>query len=141
MFKTLLVPVDLAHESSWHKVLPIAVDQAGHQGAVLHVMTVVDINLNITAVRLPEDFNEKYRKENEQRLADLVKQQVPGGIEVHTLVREGRTYQEILRVADEIQADLIILASHRPSLQHYLLGSNAARVVRHAACSVMVVRD
>lgn len=141
MFKTLLVPVDLTQESSWRKVLPVAVDQAGHQNAVLHVMTVVDINLDIIAVRLPEGFREQHLAQIEQRLATLVKQQIPDDLEVHTHVREGRTYQEILWVADEIGAELIILASHRPSLQQYLLGSNAARVVRHAGCSVMIVRD
>lgn len=141
MFKTLLVPVDLTQESSWRKVLPVAVDQARHQNAVLHVMTVVDINLDIIAVRLPEGFREQHLAQIEQRLATMVKQQIPDDLEVHTHVREGRTYQEILRVGDEIGAELIILASHRPSLQQYLLGSNAARVVRHAGCSVMIVRD
>jgi nucleotide-binding universal stress UspA family protein len=36
---------------------------------------------------------------------------------------------------------VIVLASHRPELKDYLLGPNAARVVRHAKCSVLVVRD
>lgn len=141
MFKNLLVPVDLAHESSWRKALPVAIDQARHHGAALHMMAVVDLNLDITAVRLPEDFNDKYRKETEQRLTGLVKQYVPGDIQVRYLVRDGRVYQEILKVADEIQADLIILASHQPSLKDYLLGPNAARVVRHGKCSVMVIRE
>lgn len=141
MFKTLLVPVDLADESSWRAVMPVAVDQARHYGATLHLMTVVDINLDITAVRLPEDFNKKYRKETEQRLANLVKENVPDDVQIRYWVRDGRVYQEILKVADEIQADLIILAPHRPSLRDYLLGANAARVVRHGKCSVMVVRE
>lgn len=141
MFKTVLVPVDLAHDSSWRKALPVAVQQARQEGAVLHVMTVVDINLDVTAIRLPEDFNQEYLAKVEQRLAAVVKQEVPDEIKVHTLVREGRIYNEVLQVAEEIHSDLIILASHQPSLQHYLLGSNAARVVRHASCSVMVVRE
>ena len=141
MFKNLLVPVDLAHESSWRKVLPLAIDQARHYDATLHVMTVIDLNLDITAVRLPENFNDKHRQATEQRLADLVAQHVPGDIQVKYLVREGRIYQEILKVADEIPADLIILASHRPSLKDYLLGANAARVVRHGSCSVLVIRE
>lgn len=141
MFKNLLVPLDLAHESSWRKALPMAIDQARQQGATLHVMTVIDINLDITAVTLPEGFNDQYRQATEKRLTALVKKHVPGDIQVKYLVREGRIYQEILKVADKIPADLIILASHRPSLKDYLLGANAARVVRHASCSVMVVRE
>jgi nucleotide-binding universal stress UspA family protein len=42
------------------------------------------------------------------------------------------SYEEILEVADQIDADLILMASHKPSAKIYLLGSNAAQVVRHA---------
>ncbi len=48
--------------------------------------------------------------------------------------------EEILRVAREIEADLILLAAHRPELKDFLLGPNAARVVRHFDGSVLVVR-
>ncbi len=53
----------------------------------------------------------------------------------------GTIYQEILSAARKIEVDLIVMASHRPALEDYLLGPNAARVVRHADCSVLVVRD
>ena len=49
-------------------------------------------------------------------------------------------YEVILAVAKGIDADLIVMASHRPELKDYLLGPNAARVVRHADQSVLVVR-
>jgi nucleotide-binding universal stress UspA family protein len=39
-----------------------------------------------------------------------------------------------------VNADLIVMASHKPTVTDYLLGANAAHVVRHAGCSVMVVR-
>jgi len=55
-------------------------------------------------------------------------------------VRTGRSYSSILDVADEKEAELIIIASHRPGLQDYFLGSTASKVVRHAKCSVLVVR-
>ena len=43
--------------------------------------------------------------------------------------------------SEAIKADLIVMGSHRPELRDYLLGPNAARVVRHAPCSVVVVRS
>ncbi len=55
-------------------------------------------------------------------------------------VRVGHPYKTILEVAEEKEADLIIVASHQPDLQNYLIGSTAAKVVRHATCSVLVVR-
>jgi nucleotide-binding universal stress UspA family protein len=55
------------------------------------------------------------------------------------VVRAGNVYEEILKLADEIACDLIVMASHWPELKDYFLGPNAARVVRHANCSVLVV--
>ncbi len=49
--------------------------------------------------------------------------------------------EKILKAVEETGCDLIVMASHRPALKDYLLGPNAARVVRHANCSVLVVRD
>ncbi len=141
MFNTILIPVDLAHDSSWRKALPVAIGLARSPGTQLYVMTVVDLNTNITAIRLPENFNREYREKTEHRLQEVVEQHVPSDIPVQYIIRDGRVYQEILAVAHEIKADLIVMASHNPALKDYLLGTNSARVVRHANCSVLVVRD
>jgi len=53
----------------------------------------------------------------------------------------GYTSEGLMAVGERIGADLIVLASHRPAMKDYLLGANASRVVRHAPCSVFVVRD
>jgi nucleotide-binding universal stress UspA family protein len=55
-------------------------------------------------------------------------------------VGSGQTHRAILAAAEERNVDLIVVASHRPGLQDFLLGSTAARVVRHATCSVLVKR-
>ena len=55
-------------------------------------------------------------------------------------VRRGRAHSVILAYAVEAGADLIVVASHQPGVQDFLLGSTAARVVRHATCSVLVLR-
>ncbi|MBP8076814.1 MAG: universal stress protein, partial [Escherichia sp.] len=59
---------------------------------------------------------------------------------VHVHVEEGSPKDRILELAKKIPAHMIIIASHRPDITTYLLGSNAAAVVRHAECSVLVVR-
>src|SRR5690606_37307161 len=61
-----------------------------------------------------------------------------GELDVH--VATGRVYRGILDTADEVHADLVILASHKPKMKDFLIGENAERVVHHARCSVMVVR-
>jgi nucleotide-binding universal stress UspA family protein len=55
-------------------------------------------------------------------------------------VRLGHAYSTILKEAEAMNADLIILASHKPGLKDYFLGSNTSKVVNHADCSVVVVR-
>ncbi|MDI5452489.1 universal stress protein [Salmonella enterica subsp. enterica serovar Cerro] len=59
---------------------------------------------------------------------------------VQAHVAEGSPKDKILEMAKKLPADMVIIASHRPDITTYLLGSNAAAVVRHAECSVLVVR-
>jgi universal stress protein F len=62
------------------------------------------------------------------------------GDEIPVVVREGSVYREILKEAHAIKADLIVLASAKGDFPDYPFGPNAARVVRHANCSVLVHR-
>jgi nucleotide-binding universal stress UspA family protein len=55
-------------------------------------------------------------------------------------VIHGSAGQAIVDYAEAHGADCIIVHSHKPELSDYLLGSTAARVVRHAPCSVHVIR-
>ncbi|WP_447854825.1 universal stress protein, partial [Enterobacter ludwigii] len=71
---------------------------------------------------------------------DIVKLFKLPELKVQVHVVSGSPKDQILRLAETIEADLIIIASHRPDISTYLLGSNAAAVVRHAKCPVLVVR-
>ena len=63
-------------------------------------------------------------------------------LQPNAAVTHGPTiYTEILAFAEEVGGDLIVVGSHRPAMKDYLLGTNAARVVRHARCSVLVARE
>ena len=55
-------------------------------------------------------------------------------------VAVGKIYEQILRVAEDADSSLIVVGSHEPGLGDYLIGSNATKIVRHAHCSVYVVR-
>ena len=59
---------------------------------------------------------------------------------IRHVVATGRIYEEILRLATQTDAGLIVVGAHKADLKDYLLGPNAARIVRHANCSVYVVR-
>ena len=141
MYKDILFPVDLNQESSWQKALPTAVEYCKSFGATLHVLTVVpDFGMAVVGTYFPDDFEEKAMAGARKQLHDFVRDHVPDGVEVRHIVGHGAVYDEILRVAKEIEADLILLAASRPELKDFLLGPNAARVVRHFDGSVLVVR-
>jgi len=59
---------------------------------------------------------------------------------VRHVVAIGTVYEEVLKAAKVSNADLIVIGAHRQDFKDYLLGPNAARVVRHSDCSVYVVR-
>lgn len=142
MFKDILLAVDLNDEKSQKKALQAAVTYAQAGGARLHVLTVVpDFGMSIVASYFPADYEDKITAETNRRLHAYVQANVPKGIQVQHLVGLGTIYKEIIHHADEIGADLIVMASHRPELKDYLLGPNAGQVVRHAKKSVLVVRD
>lgn len=142
MFKDILLPVDLGNKETQGKAISTAVEMARAFGARLHVMTIVpDFGMSIVGSFFPAQFGKKALAEADKRLHDFVEEVVPEGIAVQHIVAHGTIYEEILRFAKKAEVDMIVMASHRPELQDYLLGPNAARVVRHARCSVTVVRD
>ena len=105
-------------------------------------MTVVpDFGLPMVGQFFPPGYEAKAHAHVAAALDTFVDAHVGEGVAVQRIVAAGKIYQQILRVADEIKADLIVMGSHHPELSDYLLGPNAARVVRHADCSVMVVRE
>ena len=93
---------------------------------------------------VPPDFEVQQRKAAEDALAIVVTESGLPSPRVSSTVRQGGIYQEILEEAASIQADLIVMSSHRPqrhAVRTYFLGSNAGHVVRYAKCSVLVVRN
>ncbi|MAJ93058.1 MAG: universal stress protein [Rhodospirillaceae bacterium TMED63] len=141
MYTDILLPVDLGNESSWAKALPAAIEYCEAFGSNLHVMTVMpDFRSPMVAQFFPDDHEDKLMDNAKDVLHKFVADRVPEEIKVQHIVADGTIYKAIIETADDIGADLIIMGSHRPELQDYLLGPNAARVVRHSQKSVLVVR-
>jgi universal stress protein F len=136
MFKTILVPIDMAHITEGKATIDIAVKQADADAKIILLNVVEDIP-TWAAVELPENLVEKSLQAARKELQAIAS---ASGMPMEAEARTGHSYKTILEVADEKQADLIIIASHQPGLQDYFLGSTAAKVVRHAKCSVMVIR-
>ncbi len=141
MFNSILLAVDLSAESTWKKALPVATDMARSNDAPLHVVTVMpDFGMSIVGTFFESGFEEKALHELGEKLSGWVADHISDEIDVHPHVLHGRVYEQIIEAADRVSADVIVMASHRPELTDYLLGPNAARVVRHATQSIFVVR-
>ncbi|WPZ34663.1 universal stress protein [Thalassobaculum sp. OXR-137] len=142
MFSDILLAVDLTAPETQTKAVAAAVEQAKAFGSRLHVVTVVpEVHSGIVAGFFPKDFEGKALEAARQQLHAYCEKTIPAGLKVQHIVAHGTIYQEIVRAAEQTGCQLIVMASHRPELSDFLLGPNAARVVRHAACSVMIIRD
>lgn len=136
MYKTILVPIEMAHVVEGKANISLAAQHAD-AGTKIILLNVVEDIPNWAAVELPADLLDKSLEQTRKELKAIG---IASGMNPDIEVRTGHSYKTILDVADEKNADLIIVASHRPGLQDYFLGSTAAKVVRHATCSVLIVR-
>ncbi len=142
MYEKILFPVDLGDTDSQEAARRRAVDMAKMCGAELHVLNVLPLFAFGSAdMYPPEGFEEQATTRAHDDLKDYVDRIIaPELIDVQAAIAHGTVYKEIIEYSEAHAIDLIVLASHRPELSDYLLGPNAARVVRHANCSVMVIR-
>ncbi len=141
MSKTILLPVDINQKTADLKPLAEALSLL-EDGGTLHIVSVAP---SFGMAQVSGFFPDKYEKEHlaafGKQLTAWVTENVPDGVKVKPHVLQGTIYDEILRAANKLNADLIVMGAHRPELSDYLLGPNAARVVRHATQSVYVVRS
>ncbi len=141
MYDHILVPVDLEHSDTSVKALRTAQQIAKDYSAVLHLLNVVPPIDAFASGFFREGYAHQMTEAALEKLHRFSTEMEIEGLTIQHIVAHGAIYDQILRMADKVNADLIVMASHRPELSDYLLGPNAAKVVRHASCSVMVVRN
>ncbi len=143
MSNDYMLAIDISEKSGSNKrAIEIAEKLAENDGATLHIMTVVPtFSMPIVGGYFPEDFEEKHFEEAKEALKKEVETYAKHPEKIKRIVVKGSIYDEIINTADKLGCSLIIMEAHRPDLKDYLLGPNAARVVRHAKQSVYVIRD
>ena len=99
------------------------------------------MGLSIMPTCFPKNFEQEMAQETMKKLAELATDKVSCDVTSHTHIGSGTNYKDVLLVAGEFPADLIVIVSHRPEISYYMLGPDVARIFRHAKCSVMVVRN
>jgi universal stress protein A len=139
--KRILVPVDFSESS--RKALQYALAFATQFNAEVTLLHVVP---NVVAEsRIAFDMPELQRSlltEARQKLDEELKAFSGRPVKCAVTVVRGVPYHEIVEVAKKSNIDLIVLGTHgRTGLKHLVMGSTAERVVRHANCPVLVVRE
>jgi nucleotide-binding universal stress UspA family protein len=140
MYQRILVPVDLADPNLAKPALDTAVLICNSTGGSIRLMNVLPMTPVMLAEYVPADFEAQQRKSAEEALAIISGEVSLKSGNVTSVVRQGGIYQEILEEAKDMDADLIVMSSHRVGVRTYFLGSQAGHVVRYASCSVLVVR-
>lgn len=140
MYKKILVPVDLGEPGMVKLALEAAEALAKAEGADLRLVNVQPLVPVAFVDYIPPNFDEELREGAEKDLAALAQNVGLPRERVSSAVRFGAVYPEVLAEGEQWGADLIVVGSHRPTMATYLLGSNAKTIVRHAKCSVLVVR-
>jgi universal stress protein G len=140
MFRQILVPVDLGDTELAKPSIETAVALARPSGGSLRLLNVLPMTPVMLAEYVPPDFDAQQRQSAEEALVIIAQESGLDAAHVSATVRQGGVYHEVLEEAKEINADLIVMSSHRPAMRTYFLGSNAGHVVRYARCSVLVVR-
>lgn len=138
MFKTVLVSVDISLPDEARKILIAARDLTADWESALQVVTVVpDVGMPIVGSYMDKGFEEQSLGAADKELKAALTEV---GLDAKAHVVSGKVYDRVLQMSATVDADLILISAHSPELKDYLLGSNAARIVRHSKTSVMVLR-
>lgn len=141
--KTILCPIDFSEPSN--EGLKYGIELANLFGAdlwvtnILPVLPALPTNPNFV-FEIPE-YERGLHADAEGKLRELIELRVPKNLPVRTVIGHGDAGREIVRIAEDERADLIVMATTgMTGFRHLLLGSVAEKVVRLAACPVLTVR-
>ena len=140
MFKSILVPIDLADTDLAKPAIATAATLSQTWSSAVRLLNVLPMTPVMLAEYVPPDFDAQQRQSANEALTIIARESGLDADRMTVKVRQGGIYHEVLEEAKAMHADLIVMSSHRPAMRTYFLGSNAGYVVRYAKCSVLVVR-
>lgn len=135
MYRNILVPIAFDDTRDSTAALEVA-EALLTQGGTITALHVIEEMPAYAATYVDDAMMQAAQKDVEAEMAARLGGRRDVGLRVVT----GHSGRTIIDEAEATGTDLIVIASHRPGLQDYFLGSTAARVVRHAPCSVHVIR-
>ena len=137
MYQKIIVAIDLSQADKGEAIISRAEKLVDPNGEIVLLSVVEDLP-NYLAVDIPMNILDRSQTEAKDQLNAILQKFKRAD---RAVIRNGPAAREILALSEEINADLIIVASHRPDVTNYFIGATADRVVRHAKCSVLVERQ
>ena len=142
MYRKILVPADLNEPGFADQAVEVAVWHARQSKADIHLLTVLPgVHMAIVSNYFPKDAARQMLQDAQLTLKTFAETHIPPEIARYQCVTEGKTWTTILEYAEKINADLLIIPSHKRSgLDKVMLGSVAAKVVENAPLNVLVIK-
>jgi nucleotide-binding universal stress UspA family protein len=141
--KDILVPMDFSTNAV--RALEFAVSMADPSGEIylLHVVDA-DFASHVADAGFSghDEAVERMRQTAEQRLGDVTRQHADAGVSIQTMIVVGKPFAEILRVASDLDFEMIVLGTYgssRGDIEELLFGSTAEKVLRGARIPVVCV--
>ena len=140
MYSNILIPLDLSHKEQVVELAQIATARGAGTPARINLLYVDQSFVHRAGdPQFDKALHEGHRNEALKEMEDLLVD-LPENTVVNTLYRDGTAHDQILETAGQLGVDVIVMMARKPGISSYFIGSNAERVVRHAPCSVFIVR-
>lgn len=142
-FDHIVTAIDFSENSDY--AFDYALTLARQFNARLQILHVINEPVDLRGFYVPHLSFEQLEKEIEESAENMMEKfcatRLEGFSNYTTSIVSGIPYEEIIQVADDAKASLIVLGTHgRTGLDHFIFGSTAERVVRSASCPVLTIR-
>ena len=141
LLKRILIPTDGSDPSI--RAAEFAIELAKHFESEIVAIYVIDrvILEEVSKIHERHGLEEEIRRKAERCLNYIVKSAEKKGLKARSILVEGQPHDQIVRHAESLKADMIIMGSKgRRGMNRILIGSVAERVIEYAPCPVLVIR-
>jgi universal stress protein A len=141
--RRILVPVDFSSTSN--KAFIYAREMVSCWDGELHLIHVLDTDflsgaVHITIEPLDESVS-KWEKRAEEKLNSIYHEEGGGKLAGEIHIRKGKPHEEILKAAEDLDVDMIVMGSHgRKGLERAIFGSVAEKVTRMATVPILIIK-
>jgi nucleotide-binding universal stress UspA family protein len=143
--KKIMWPTDFSEPS--YQALKTAQELSTHFSAKLYLVHIIAPVPMLFSTAEPDGFDinvfhEQMKKSSREALKKIIQDKVSKEIETQTTIAMGKAPDEIVKIAQDKNVDLIVIATHgETGWRHLVFGSVAEKVVRFATCPVLTIHE